>query len=119
MNYPGFSGMEVVTKQTVSVSGQMGVPGVCVLTGDGDGPFLDTQIVLNTRTYGTVEPWAIITVQKVIDMGRAVGMVPKEDVERLRERVDAQDERVRELEKLLDAYTTIKDAEEVLTGAAA
>ena len=104
--------MRIVDKSEV-----LNFPGVCVFTRDSEGPFLDTDTYLNARDLGGVDPYAYIHVQKVVDMGRVVGMVPKEDVERLQERVEKQDERVRELEALLDAYTTIKDAEKVLVNA--
>jgi thiamine pyrophosphate-dependent acetolactate synthase large subunit-like protein len=41
-------------------------------------------------------------------------MVPKEDFEVLAEQVQVYGERVAELEKLLEAVQTIKDAESVL-----
>jgi len=94
-------------------------PGVCIFTRDSDGPFLDTGCYLNARDLDGADPYAYIHVQKVVDMGRVVGMVPKEEFERLQERVAKQDERVRELEALVDAYTTLKDAERELEGAVA
>ena len=102
--------MRIVDKNTEVLN----FPGVCVFTRDSEGPFLDTDTYLNARELEGVDPYAYIHVQKVVDMGRVVGMVPKEDVERLEQRVKAQDERVRELEALVEAYTTIKDAEAVL-----
>jgi hypothetical protein len=95
----------------------MNFPGVCAFTRDSEGPFLDTDTYLNAKDLDGVNPYAYIHVQKVVDMGRVVGMVPKEDVERLLERVEAQDAKVRELEKLVDAYQTMKDAEKVLVEA--
>lgn len=92
-------------------------PSRCIFTGDTEGPFLDTQTWLNARQLDGVDPYAWISVAKVVDMGRAVGMVPREDVERLEEQLQAHGEKVRELEKLLDAYTTIAEAEKVLVGA--
>ena len=94
-------------------------PGVCVFTRDSEGPFLDTGTYLNARDLDGVDPYCYIHVQKVIDMGRVVGMVPASDVERLQLRLDALGEKLKETEKLLDAYTTIKDAEQVLEEVAA
>jgi hypothetical protein len=89
-------------------------PGVCVFTRDSEGPFLDTDTYLNAKDLDGVNPYAYIHVQKVVDMGRVVGMVPKEDFEVLAEQVQVYGERVAELEKLLEAVQTIKDAESVL-----
>lgn len=94
-------------------------PGVCVFTRDSEGPFLDTGTYLNARELDGVDPYAYIHVQKVVDMGRAVGMVPKEDVERLQEQVEAYAAKVDELRELLDAYTTIADASKKIEEAVA
>ena len=105
--------MRIVDKE----SEVLNFPGVCIFTRDSEGPFLDTDTYLNARELDGVDPYGYIHVQKVVDMGRVVGMVPKEDVERLQEQLKQYGEKVAELEKLLEAYTTIKDAEKVLVSA--
>jgi hypothetical protein len=47
-------------------------PGCCVLTGDIDGPFLDTGFVVNQETVGLF-PRAYLHVPLVKQMGAAVG----------------------------------------------
>lgn len=92
-------------------------PGVCVLTMDGEGPWVDTETWLNAKDLDTVDPYAYISVAKVRDMGRVIGMVEKEEVEKLTAQVEEYGNKVAELQALVDAYTTIKDAEETLAAA--
>ncbi len=104
--------MEIVKKGPDEAP--LNFPGVCVFTRDSEGPFLDTKTWLNARDIGGVDPYGYIHVAKVIDMGRAVGMVSKSDYDAQLERADAAEAKVAELEKLLEAHRTIKDAARVL-----
>jgi hypothetical protein len=70
-------------------------PGCCVLTGDIDGPFLDTGFVVNQETVGLF-PRAYLHVPLVKQMGAAVGMVTHEELNR-------QNERIKELEDELES----------------
>jgi hypothetical protein len=111
-DYPGFSGMEVVYSD-----GTLNFPGKCVLSGDAEGPFLDTNTWLNAKDIGGIDPYGYISVAKVRDMGRAIGMVPREDVERLQGRIDDYGAKIDALTKQVDALTAIKELEKELVDA--
>jgi hypothetical protein len=87
-------------------------PARCVFTGSTDGKFLDTGFWLNARELDGVDPYAYISVAFVETMGREVGMVAANEVERLQERVAAQDDRINELERLVDALGVLNEITE-------
>lgn len=115
--YPGFNGMEVVTKETVIQSGRMAVPGLCIFTLDGEGPFLDTGTIINAKDLNGVDPYALISVAKVRDMGRAIGMVPREEIEELKAQLDEYAAKLEDLQRLADALIAREAADRVLEGA--
>ena len=103
--------MEVVEKA-------VNFPGVCVFTRDSEGPFLDTDTYLNARDLDGVDPYAYISVQKVIDMGRVVGCLPPEEAHRLTEEVAALREQVAELEPKATAWDALAAAKATVEAAA-
>lgn len=104
-DYPGFNGMVVLTREQVRDSGVIAVPGTCILTGDGEGPFLDTGVFINAKEVGGVDPYALISVQKVKDMARAVGMVEADE-----DRIAELEEKVAELEPKAIAWDAVTEA---------
>lgn len=105
--------MRVVIKEEAT-----NFPRVCVFTGSDDGPFLDTETWLNARDLNGVDPYGYISVQKVIDMGRAVGMVPKDEVDALREQVANLDRKYQVLAQYAEAIEGLKAVEEQIEVAA-
>jgi translation elongation factor EF-Tu-like GTPase len=78
-------------------------PGCCVLTGDIDGPFLDTGFVVNQETVGLF-PRAYLHVPLVKQMGVAVGMVTHEELNKSNERIrELQDELEQARRDLMEA----------------
>jgi hypothetical protein len=82
-------------------------PGKCIATGDIDGPFIDTgcwaNVVGQTRIYlhaPAVQFWA----QELLEM------VPKAEVDALREQLASYAERVASLERFAEAHQSLADA---------
>lgn len=71
--------MEVVQKAELQ-------PGMCILTADIDGPFLDTGFVVNAELVG-IAPRGYLHVPLVRQMGAAVGMVTHEELNKSNERI--------------------------------
>ena len=85
-------------------------PAKCAVTGDIDGPFIDTEAWLPEA-----DPRIYLHVPLVEQMARdLLGMVPEEDVAALREAVDHLTEMVTELQKENEAYRTIEEARKVV-----
>jgi hypothetical protein len=78
-------------------------PGLCIFTGDIDGPFLDTDTWINY-----VDAYGYIHVPKVEEMGRAVGMVPRAEVEHLKKQLSEYGLKLEKLERQLAAYATLE-----------
>jgi hypothetical protein len=81
-------------------------PGLCIFTSDIDGPFLDTGFWVDSWA----NPYAYIHVPFVEQMGREVGMVARNEVERLAERVEAAEAECESLREQVEALTTIREA---------
>jgi hypothetical protein len=84
-------------------------PGKCIATGDIDGPFIDTgtwaNVVGQTRIVlhaPAVEFWA----QELLEM------VPKAEVEALREQVESYAEKIAQLERFVEAHVAFAAAVE-------
>lgn len=79
-------------------------PGYCIFTKDLDGPYLDTGFWINE-----IDPYAYIHVPFVETMGRAVGMVPKHEVEALQEKARLMAEELVELREKVEALTRVAE----------
>jgi len=84
-------------------------PGKCIATGDIDGPFIDTgcwaNVLGQTRVVlhaPAVEYWA----RELLEM------VPKAEVEALREQVDSYAEKIAQLERFVEAHQDFAQAVE-------
>ncbi len=86
-------------------------PGKCLLTGDIDGPFVDT----GTWT-GVTDAHMYFHVPAVEALGRTVGMVPREQVEELRRRLDEQNVRIETLRGEIEAFKTLENLERAMVG---
>lgn len=90
-------------------------PGKCLLSGDIDGPFLDT------RTYASeIDPYIYIHVPVAEKIGRSVGMVSGQKYENAQEKIAALTAEVErltaendEMSKALDAIEWIKTSKRV------
>lgn len=89
-------------------------PAQCAITGDIDGPFIDTGswAVFDVPTpEGWIEPRIYLHVPVVKQMARdLLGMVPEEDVQHLREAVEHLVEINKDLHRELEAYDTLRHA---------
>lgn len=94
--------MQIVDPKALKDGEFLKPPGWCVFTHDIDGPFLDTGININE-----IDPRGYVHVPFVEAMGRAVGMVPKYEVDALKERLDAMEESFNEVSKQLDAIRVL------------
>lgn len=92
-------------------------PGVCMFTRDAEGPWLDTDTYLNARELNGVDPYGYITVLKVEDMGRAVGMVPAHVHQTIVAERDALAKHAAELEVQLLAFKKVREAAAKLVAA--
>lgn len=91
--------MKIVDKATQA-------PAKCALTGDIDGPFIDTGCWLPE-----VDPYIYLHVPIVEQMARdLLGMVPEKEVAELEEAVEHLTEVVKEQRQELDAFKTVKKA---------
>ena len=97
--------MKIVEKATMP-------PAKCALTGDIDGPFIDTG------TYcANIDPYIYLHVPIVEQMARELlGMVPAAEVEDLKAKVK---ELTKKVEVLGKADAAIKELEELADGVAA
>lgn len=85
-------------------------PAKCAITGDIDGPFVDTESWLPE-----VDPRIYLHVPVVKQIARdLLGMVPEEDVQDLRDAVDHLSDLLEERNKELEAYRTIEEARKVV-----
>ncbi len=93
-------------------------PAQCAITGDIDGPFIDTGSWA-VHDIPTPDGWQLprvyLHVPVVKQMARdLLGMVPEEDVQALREAVDHLSDLLEERNKELEAYRTIEEARKVV-----
>ena len=87
-------------------------PGVCVLSGQTEGEFLDTGRVIPFH-----EPYGLFHVPMVESMGRAVGMVPRSEYDEMMEvfqgtledLVEAKDE-IEKLKAAMEGLAYMKEA---------
>lgn len=84
-------------------------PGCCVLTGDIDGPFLDTGFVVNQETVGLF-PRAYLHVPLVKQMGVAVGMVTREELNESNRRIHELEDELASAERELSEQQAFIDA---------
>ena len=75
-------------------------PGCCILTGDIDGPFLDTGFAYNAETMGVIAR-AYLHLPLVKQMGRAAGMVASEEMEAAQAEISRLTEEIGSLEREL------------------
>lgn len=79
-------------------------PGVCVISGDNDGPFLDTG--RNLRRYGRV----YVSLKHAGPLLRRAGWLTDAETEKLREEVEALREQVSDLSTLEEEYRDLVNA---------
>lgn len=98
--------MKVIDRQEANERGL----GDCILTGDIDGPFLDTGYLIQE-----IDPYVTIHVPVVEAMGREVGMVTakehddlKAEISNLQSLVAEYGEKVDELHRALDGADAYK-----------
>lgn len=97
--------MKIVEKATMP-------PAKCAVTGDIDGPFIDTG-----GYCPNVDPYIYLHVPVVEQMARELlGMVPAAEVDELKAKVE---ELTKKVEVLGKAEAAIKDLEELADGVAA
>lgn len=85
-------------------------PAKCAITGDIDGPFIDTGCWLPEA-----DPYIYLHVPVVEQMARdLLGMVPEEEVTALRDAVEHLSDIVEEQHKKLEAYETLENARKVV-----
>lgn len=85
-------------------------PAKCAITGDIDGPFVDTESWLPE-----VDPRIYLHVPVVKQIARdLLGMVPEEDVQDLRDAVSHLSDMCEELQEQVKAYETIEQARKVV-----
>jgi hypothetical protein len=85
--------MEIVDRAAIA-------PGICILTADSQGPFLDTGMSFNAGTIG-IEGRAYLHLPFVKQMGRAVEMIEKEEHQSVLDDRDALTREVAELKEEL------------------
>lgn len=83
------------------------VPARCIVSSEIDGPFIDTG------TYaGETDPYIYLSVSYITEVARdLLGMVPKKEIDTLREQVEAMKVKLERLEKVEDAVTVIREFE--------
>lgn len=83
-------------------------PGKCIVTGDFEGPFFDfgSRVTRDPRVY--------VHTSVIEACARKLGMVPKEEVEELREQLAALDEKYAALDRYREAVEGVQSAEEAL-----
>lgn len=85
-------------------------PAKCVISGDIDGPFIDTGVRCDQ-----VAPYIYLHVPVVEWLARELcEMVPKAEVDAIREAFEGQTERIAELEKFVEAHQAFSTAVEGL-----
>lgn len=83
-------------------------PAKCAVTADIDGPFIDTGAYCPN-----VDPYIYLHVPLVEQMAREMlGMVPKEDVEKLTEQVAAFGAQVDQMKAKIESMETLKALEQ-------
>lgn len=84
-------------------------PGWCVFTHDIDGPFLDTE-----RWINEVDPRGYVQVSFVEEMGRAVGMISRSEVEAIQEQLSEAQAELASLKDLLERVEIVRELEEAV-----
>lgn len=85
-------------------------PAKCAVSGDIDGPFIDTGVWVRHH-----DPYLYLHVPVVEYWARELlEMVPKADVDAIREQFEAQTERIKELERFVEAHQVFAEAAEEL-----
>lgn len=83
-------------------------PAKCAISGDMEGPFIDTGVRVNH-----VSPYLYLHVPVVEWYARELlEMVPKADVDEIREQFEAQTDRIAELERFAEAHKVFSEAVE-------
>lgn len=80
-------------------------PGMCVVSRDIDGPFVD----LETWTGLTDDAHLYLHVPVAEEIGRTVGMIPKGEVEALKRRVEELAENLKKERKRITAYESLRE----------
>jgi hypothetical protein len=80
-------------------------PGMCVVSRDIDGPFVD----LETWTGLTDDAHLYLHVPVAEEIGRTVGMIPKGEVEGLQERVAELAEEIEKARRQIAAYEQLRE----------
>lgn len=90
-------------------------PGMCCISADIGGPFVDLDASLNCERMG-INPHLYIHVPVAEQIGRTLGMVPQKilescehEVEELRKTVQALEEELSQAQITLDAVDTLKN----------
>lgn len=79
-------------------------PGKCIITGDTQGPFLDTK--RRIPRYGAV----YISVKAIHQLAEEFGFATGEQVEEMRELIGLQTETIKELSKVKDSFNDLVEA---------
>lgn len=87
-------------------------PGKCIVTGDIDGPFIDTG------TYaGEIDPYIYLHAPYVEQLARELlGMVPASDVEKLQADLVEMAAKIEPLQRFVDAHAALDAAAEQVAG---
>lgn len=82
-------------------------PARCLISGDFEGPFVDTQ------TYAAeVDPYIYLSVAYVKEVARdLLGMVDQKEVDELREQVNAMKVKMEKMKKVEDAVKVLEEFE--------
>lgn len=88
-------------------------PYACAVTGRDDGPVVDFAIELEG-----VDPHLYLRLSVIEEAGKLIGMVPKAQVDEVRQRLSDLAEELVEAQRQIAAYEQIKEGIEVLEGAA-
>jgi hypothetical protein len=94
-------------------------PAKCLVTGDIDGPFVDfgSWGSHNFEPYESYDPHVALSVGVVKEAGKLCGMVPREDVERLKERVEKAEAELEQVKAHAATIQRVLDAEAALAAA--
>lgn len=88
-------------------------PGCCALSGEHEGPHLDTEYYFNAQRIG-INARVYVHVPVVETMGRAVGMVTKADHESALEEIKTLQDANAQLEQELNEANTVVDAVQLI-----
>lgn len=87
-------------------------PGKCIVTGDIDGPFIDTGCYA-----GEIDPYVYLHVPYVEQAARELlGMVSKEEVEKLKADLAEMAAKIGPLQEFVDAHGALDEAAAKLAG---